>query len=141
MNIPRVAPFLLALAVGACATSPVTENSAEKVPPSRIYEPSFAGPATSSTDGSMLFLRDSGMSGAGCAHDVFVDQVKVFSIKHNEQFEIHLPAGVHFVRLAMGTRICSAMTASLETTVVAHARQVFRIMVSIDSTVRLTRIE
>lgn len=72
---------------------------------------------------------------------MFVDTVKVLSIRHNEQSTIHVPAGRHFIRLAVSTTLCPDITASQETEIVGGARQVYRISLPADGSLRLTRVE
>ena len=131
---------VMALAAG-CSTTPVSRQTAASVPPDRIYQPSYVGSAVSPTDATVLFLRDAGFSGAGCSHDMFVDNVKVFAIRHAEQITIHIPAGQHFFRLETGGGLCPNIAASQQTTIAAGEHQVFRILLPSDGSLRLTRME
>jgi len=136
--------LLLAIAatfVAGCSTTAVSEHNAQMVPAERIYAQAFMGPAVSPTDGSVLFLRDEGFGGAGCTHDIYVDAVKVVGLRHGEQATIHVPAGRHFIRMVVSTAICPDITVSQETDIQASKRQVYRILLPIDGTLRLTRIE
>jgi len=130
-----------ALVLTACSTTPVTQQSASSVDPDRIYQRSYVGPAISAGDATVVFLRDEGFSGAGCSHDLYVDNVKVFAIRHGEQITIHVPAGQHFFRLETGGGLCPNIAASQETTLAPGARQVYRILLPSDGSLRLTRIE
>ena len=136
--LPMVAAMLLA---AGCSTTPVSRQTAASVPPDRIYQQSYVGSATSPTDATVLFLRDAGLSGSGCSHDMFVDNIKVFAIRHAEQITIHMPAGQHFFRLETGGGLCPNIAASQQTTIAAGEHQVFRILLPSDGSLRLTRME
>ncbi len=133
--------ILAAIALAGCSTTPVSTATAAQVPSSRIYQPAFVGPATSSTNGTVIFLRDAGFSGSGCSHDMYIDNVKVFAIRHGEQISIHLPAGQHFFRLETGGGLCPNIAASQETTLDAGQREVWRILLPSDGSLRLTRLQ
>ncbi|HWG88185.1 MAG TPA: hypothetical protein VN679_10420 [Candidatus Acidoferrales bacterium] len=136
--LPMVAAVFL---VSACSTTPVSRQTAAIVPLDRIYQPSYVGSAASPTDATVLFLRDAGFSGAGCSHDMFVDNIKVFAIRPAEQITIHVPAGQHFFRLETGGGLCPNIAASQQTTIAAGEHQVFRILLPSDGSLRLTRME
>ena len=137
----KTAMLMGTLLLSACSTTPVTQQSASPVDPDRIYHPSYLGPAESAGDATIIFLRDKGFSGAGCSHDMYVDNVKVFAIRHGEKITIHVPAGQHFFRLETGGGLCPNIAASQETTLTPGARQVYRILLPSDGSLRLTRIE
>lgn len=130
-----------ALALSACSTTPVTQRSASPVDQDRIYQRSYVGPADSAGDATVVFLRDEGFSGSGCSHDMYVDNVKVFAIRHGEQITIHVPAGQHLFRLETGGGLCPNIAASQETILAPGARQIYRILLPSDGSLRLTRIE
>jgi hypothetical protein len=131
----------MALSITACSTDPVTEQSASPVPSERIYQPSYAGGAVSSSDATVIFLRDSGVFGSGCNHDVYIDNVKVFTIRQGEKIATHVSSGQHFFRLETGVGLCPNVAASQETTIQGGAKQVYRILLPSDGSLRLTRIE
>lgn len=72
---------------------------------------------------------------------MYVDNVKVFAIRHGEQMTIHVHAGRHFFRLETGGGLCPNIAASQETTIAAGERETFRILLPSDGNLRLTRIE
>ena len=129
------------LSISACSTDPVSEQSAAPVPPERIYHSSYVGVATTPSDATVVFLRDSGLFGSGCSHDLFIDNVKVFAIRQGEQIATHVPAGQHFFRLETGRGLCPNIAASQESTIPSGAKQVYRILLPSDGSLRLTRIE
>ncbi|HEC75088.1 MAG TPA: hypothetical protein ENI26_12080 [Methylophaga aminisulfidivorans] len=131
----------VALLVSACSTTPVTQQSAARVPTDRIYQTSYIGAASVASDATVVFLRDSGFSGSGCSHDLYVDNMKVFAIRQGEQITIHVPAGQRVFRLETGGGLCPNISMSQETIIAAGARQVYRILLPSDGSLRLTRIE
>lgn len=133
--------LVASLLIASCSTTPVSQQTAPQVPANRIYASSYLGQATDPADATVMFLRDAGLLGAGCSHDMFVDNTKVFAIRHGEQITIHLPAGQHFFRLETGGGLCPNIAASQETTIGAGQREVFRILLPSDGNLRLTRIE
>ncbi|MBA3998713.1 MAG: hypothetical protein C0466_16325 [Candidatus Accumulibacter sp.] len=130
-----------ALLVSACSTTPVTQQSAAPVPADRIYQTDYISTASAASDATVVFLRDSGFSGGGCSHDLYVDSKKVFAIRQGEQIAIHVPAGPRVFRLETGGGLCPNISMSQETTIAAGARQVYRILLPSDGSLRLTRIE
>jgi len=78
----------------------------------------------------MLFLRDTGFGGGGCAHDLYIDNRQAVRIRVGERIGLHLPAGHHLLRLVDATPICPGMSVSLETTLDPGARQVYRIQLT-----------
>lgn len=135
-----VIPFLAA-SLMACSTTPVTQQGAVDIPSERIYQSSYLSPANPQSEATVVFLRDKGFSGAGCSHDMFVDNVKVFSIRHGEKVAIRVPAGQHFFRLETGGGLCPNIAASQESTLAPGARNVYRILLPSDGSLRLTRVE
>src|SRR5690606_8452068 len=119
----------------------VTQQSARQVPPERIHEASYIGPAAKATDATVVFLRDSGGHGSACTHDIYVNTIRVFSIRQGEQITFHVPAGQHFFRLESGGGLCPNISTSQETILSEGARQVYRILLPSDGSLRLTRIE
>lgn len=141
--IPRLIPMLPFICMlAACSTIPVTQETARSVPPERVYESSYTGPATDlSREGTVLFLRDSGFSGSGCTHDIYIDNLKIFAIRQAEKMTIHLPSGPHFIRLETGGGLCPNIAVSQEMDLAAGTQQTYRILLPSDYALRLTRIE
>lgn len=142
MNIQK--PFIgiaAALLISACSTTPVTEQLAAPVPAERIYKASYMGAASAASDATVVFLRDSGLFGSGCSHDLYVDGTKVFAIQRGEKITIHIASGQRVFRLETGGGLCPNVATSQETTIAAGSRQVYRILLPSDGSLRLTRIE
>lgn len=132
--------FTISLVAG-CSTDPVTLQSAGHIPRDRIYQPNYFGAANNASDATVVFLRDSGFLGSGCSHDMYINNIKVFSIRSNEQATIHLPATRYFFRLETGGGICPNIATSQESQLVPGARQIYRILLPSDGSLRLTRME
>jgi len=132
--------FVLAM-LSACSSLPTSEHDADPVPTDRVYAPSVLGAATAATDGSIVFLRDWGFGGMGCTHDVFIDSVKAFGIRHSEQITVHVPAGDHFIRIENNTTLCPSITTSQSTVLKAGTKQIYRIQLTGNGGLNLTRIE
>lgn len=141
MKLVVIGLFLVAGALAGCSTTPISTATAAYVPSSRIYHPSYIGAAKSSRDGTVIFLRDAGLFGSGCSHDMYIDNVKVFAIRHAEQITIHLPAGRHFFRLETGGGLCPNIAESQETTLEAGQREVWRILIPSTGSLHLTRLQ
>ena len=132
---------VVVLGLASCSTTPVTQQSASPVAVGRLYQSAYLGAATNASDATVVFLRDAGFFGAGCSHDMYVDNVKVFAIRHGEQITIHVPAGQHFFRLETGGGLCPNIATSQETTIAPGARQTYRFLLPSDGSLRLTRVE
>jgi len=133
-------PFLAALA--SCSTTPVSQDTARNIPPDRIYDTSYVGPAVKTDiDSTLLFLRDSGFFGSGCTHDIYIDNLKIFAIRQGEQMTIHVPSGKHFIRLETGGGICPNIATSQNIDIQPGFRETYRILLPSDGSLRLTRIE
>lgn len=137
-----IAGLALAILAG-CSTSPVTEATAKPVPAERIYKPSMTesqegGPSSSA---SVTFLRDSGYYGSACSHDMFVNNVKAFSIRQGEFIRLNLPAGSYFFRLETGGGMCPNIATSQSTDLKPGASESYRILLPSDGSLRLTRIK
>lgn len=136
-----IAGFALALLAG-CSTTPVTEQTAEVVPASRIYQPSMVEAQRSQTSNksSVVFLRDSGVFGSGCSHDMYVNNVKVFSIRQGEFIRLALTPGSYFFRLETGSGLCPNIATSQNTELKPGAEEAYRILLPSDGNLRLTRV-
>lgn len=141
MKFSTILFITLFLTLTGCSTTPVTQQSALPVAGDRIYQPSYVEIANSTSNATVVFLRDAGFSGAGCSHDMYVNNVKVFAIRQGEQIAIHVPAGQYFFRLETGGGLCPNIAASQETTITPGARITYRILLPSDGSLRLTRIE
>ncbi len=135
------AGLAMAMLLG-CSTTPITEQTAKVVPAERIYQPSMVqgqrpqDPAKS----AVVFLRDSGMFGSGCSHDMYVNNVKVFSIRQGEFVRLSLNPGSYFFRLETGAGLCPNIATSQNTELKAGGEEAYRILLPSDGNLRLTRV-
>ncbi len=126
--------------LAACSTTQVTQSQAKEVPQDRVYAPEYLL-ETSEKSAQVVFLRDAGFSGSGCSHDLFVNNVKVAAIRHAEGITVHLQPGDYFFRLETGGGLCPNISTSQNASLAAGARQVYRILLPSDGSLRLTRTE
>ena len=133
-----LAAFAIAL-LAACSTDAVTRESAQPVSPNRIYRADMLEPRLGSA--SVLFLRDSGMLGAGCTHDISVNGQKAFSIGAAEFAELRLAPGKYLFTLETGRGICPNVAASQTSELAEGAAETYRILTPSTGGVRLTRVK
>lgn len=131
----RVLTPLIIVVVMGCPAKPVREQFASPIPNKRIYESYYVGVATSASDATLIFLRDSGFPGSGCAYVMYVNNVKIFAIRAGEKITIHVPAGQHILRMEAFCLQDFAM--SLETTLAPGESQTYRAVANFN----LVRIE
>jgi hypothetical protein len=134
---------LALIALAGCSTSPVTEQTAKRIPSERIYQASMVdGNSTVNSDvANVTFLRDSGFYGSGCSHDVFVNNVKAFSIRQGEFIRLALPPGSYFFRLETGSGMCPDIATSQSSDLKPGAAEAYRILLPSDGSLRLTRTQ
>lgn len=77
------------LTLTGCSTTPITTGDAGSIPVSRIYNPAYFT-KTSEQQVEVSFQRDKGFIGSGCSHDIYVNNIKIFSIRPNESAVIYL---------------------------------------------------
>lgn len=130
-----VALSLLALA--ACSTTPIAVDQARA--PTRVMAPELlkAMPGT----GTLVILRDRGLSGSGCLHTVAIDGRPVAVLDNGEGVTFHLPAGQHLLNVESGRALCPNVAMSAEPNIVAGGHVIYRISLSADNALRLTRTQ
>ena len=136
----KYALLLCCLVVSACSTTPVTEQTAKPVPRDRIYAPALVYNAALPTKSRVSFFRDSGFFGSGCTHEIFVNNIKAFAIEKSEYIHLSLDPGAYFFRLETG-EICPNIATSQNTILKEGGREVYRILLPSDGSLRLTRTE
>jgi len=133
--------LVVALLAG-CSTSPVTEQTAKTIPADRVYQPEMVATSANAQEAAtVVFLRDAGVFGSGCSHDMFVNNVKVFSIRQGEFIRLSLTAGSYFFRLETGGGICPNIATSENTELKPGGHEAYRILLPSDGNLRLTRIQ
>ena len=130
-----------ALFISACSTTPVNRQTAEPVPASRIYATNLVNPINLEHKAYVSFFRDAGMFGSGCTHDLYVNNIKAFSINSREFIELALDAGDYFFRLETGKGLCPNIATSQDAVLKDGSHQSYRILLPSDGSLRLTRIK
>lgn len=130
---------IIAIASG-CSTTPITEQEGRPVPSERIYSPEYTSQDIGRTATVSIF-RDEGFLGGGCTHEVLVNGHKVFAIKPAEYITLHLIPGQYFFGLETGEGLCPNVSTSQGTILADGAREVYRILIPSDGTLRLTRVK
>ncbi|WP_454899108.1 hypothetical protein [Stenotrophomonas maltophilia] len=137
-NYLYAAVFAAVSALAGCSTVPVPEGTAKMVPAERVYQTSYL---TASADRSaqIYLTRDKGFSGSGCSHDISLNNEKILSIRQSEAATLHVAPGSYFLKLETGGGLCPNISTSQNLTVGAGDRQVYRILLPSDGSLRLTR--
>lgn len=133
----RLAALAIATAIAACSTTPTTQDAARA--PTEIQAPELLQPGPGT--GEVVILRDRGMGGSGCLHQVKVDGRSVATLDNGEGVTLHLPAGQRLLAVEFGRGLCPNVALSAEPVVVAGQRVVYRISLPADGAARLTRVE
>lgn len=125
------------LAMVACSTTPIAADQARA--PTRAMAPELlqSMPGT----GTLVILRDRGLSGSGCLHTVAIDGRPVAVLDNGEGVTFHLPAGRHLVNVESGRALCPNVAMSAEPDIVAGSRVIYRISLAADNALRLTRTQ
>ena len=136
----RVGAVFFAMALAGCSTDPVTLQTAKSVSADRIYAQDTMV-RSSPEQAKVTFLRDSGLYGSACSHDIYVDQKKVFAIRQGEGASVFLQPGEHLLRMETGGGMCPNIAASQEANLKPGSSQVYRILLPSDGSLRFIRIE
>lgn len=128
-------PFFIA----GCSTTPITFDTAKKVPEYHIYNDKYVGHEEGKE--TVYFIRGKGFEGSLCAHVIFIDNDKVCAIRPGEAIATSLTPGNHFFRLNLGIGLCPNESYSQSTYLAIGEPQTFRISTSQNKNVMLTRIE
>jgi hypothetical protein len=133
----RLFAALACCLLAACSTTPISLE--EAAPPTAVLAPDLltAAPGT----GAVVILRDRGMSGSGCLHQVKVDGRHVATLDNSEGVTLHLPPGQHVLSVDFGRGLCPNVALSAEPNVQSGGRIVYRISLAADGATRLTRVE
>ncbi len=131
---------LLAAALSACSTVPVTDTTAKAVPAERVYEADYLSPSPERT-ATIFVARDKGLLGSGCSHDISLNNVKIMSLRQSEAATLHVAPGSYFLKLSTGGGLCANISTSQNLTLAAGERQSYRVTTPSDFNLRLTREE
>lgn len=129
-------PIAISTLMG-CATVQVPTAEAVPVPASRIY----VAELVSATDANATFVRDSGIMGIGCTHDLYVGSVRVLSLEAGERATLKLPLGTHVMRVESPASYCATNTKYLTSTFAVGVPQVFRIYFDVNQVKHFARIQ
>jgi hypothetical protein len=86
-------------------------------------------------------IRDEGILGSACTHTVFIDNKKVFDIDPGQAITVALEPGNHVIRLTSGAGICPDTSLSESTVLELGEPQTFRISISSNGQIMLSRIK
>lgn len=129
-----IAVFMMA----GCSTVPVSEGEARAVPADRIYAPEYLQQTPERT-ASIYVTRDKGFSGSGCSHDMSLNNLKIMALRQGEAATLYVQPGAYFLKLETGGGLCPNISTSQNLTMQEGERQVYRILLPSDSSLRLTR--
>ena len=128
------------LIMSGCSTVPITSEFAKPVPSERIYEQKYFS-EQEPDQAKVTFLRDNGFTGGGCSHDIYANNIKIFSIRPNEKAVVYLKPDYYIFRLETGGGLCPNIATSQETDLKPNADAEYRILLPSDFNLRLTRIK
>jgi hypothetical protein len=98
MNQPlSIAAFMLCVAISGCATSHVPPDQASDVPTDRITNRKYLAPEADRTSSPSLFVRDSGLYGAGVTIYLFINGVEVAGFRPSERLQLYLYPGEYLI--------------------------------------------
>lgn len=137
--VNRILLVLLSLIVAGCSTTQVQPGTEQPIPPEHIYNADYL--IHKPGNEIVNFTRDQGMLGSACSHMVFIDNDKAFEIFPGQAVAISLKPGNHLFRLDTGRGSCPNETHSQETFLVLGEPQTYRISISSNFNLMLTRIK
>lgn len=125
------------LALVACSTTPIAADQARA--PAQVMAPELLQdkPGT----GTLVILRDRGLSGSACLHTISVDGRAAAMLDNGEGVTFHLPAGQHLINVTSGRALCPNVAMSTEPNIVAGGHVIYRISLAADNALRLTRTQ
>lgn len=97
--------------ISACATSPVSSQTADRVPAGRVFDQ--ARTTQSAGTYEVIVTRDRGMMGAACATEVYADGSRIANVRAGERVSLYLAEGEHIVGVRP-SGMCGGGTAQLE---------------------------
>jgi len=137
-----LAVIALITALSACATTPTTIESANVVPPQRIYQHTYFTEHKNSIEAKVVFFRDKGLTGFGCSYDLYINNQKSFSLKQNEQATIFLKPDSYIFRLETSKNsLCPTIVDSQEANIKSNTELEYRVSLPSDANARLVRIK
>jgi len=130
---------LMTLIIAGCSTTPIRLESAKPVPAAHIYNKEYL----EHKEGNEVvnIIRDQGFTGSACSHTIFIDNDKAFDIQPGQAISVSLNPGNHFFRLDLGAGLCPNESYSQATYLALGEPQTFRISISSNMNIMLTRIK
>lgn len=122
--LTNVLALCLALALSACATRPVSNFEAAKIPQSRILSARYLSPVPNS--GTVTVKRDSGIGGSACSVRLFVNGQPTADVRSAEKIVLYLPEN-EYVLSAWPNGICGGGMSETTAQVKAGEKTNFRI--------------
>lgn len=132
----KILTAMVLIALAGCSTHQVSEKDATPVPTNRIYAMQDAKPG----DSEVVFIRDSGVLGAACTHNVYVNNTKAFTIDAGEIIRLKLKPGPYLFRLDTGGGLCPNISTSQDAELKPDSKLAYRILIPSDGSLRLNRI-
>ena len=118
--------ILLALMVVGCSTTETRPGYENTIMDKYIYNKEYI--VRYDGDVPVKFTRDSGFTGAGCKHKIFIDNDRAFDIRESQAITVYLQPGNHFFRL----ELCGNQSHSEATYINVGEPQIFRIQSSLN---------
>lgn len=130
--------LMTSLVFVGCSTAPVSSKTVGTISDDRIYEKALYI-NENPTQAKVTFKRDGGFFGSGCSHDIYINNVKAFSIRQNEQTTVYLNPSDYLFRLETGAGLCPNVAISQETTLKPNQEAEYRILLPSDGSLRMVR--
>ena len=127
------------LILTGCSTTPISFDKAIPVPHNKIYDKSFI--SSDKEKEKIMIIRDQGLFGSGCTHTIFINNKKSFDLGYGQALMVALEPGNHVLRLESGVGICPDTSISESTYLKLGEPQTFRVSISSNGQIMLSRIE
>lgn len=130
--MPKLALVIVCCLAAGCATSPVTYAEAEPVPLERILAKEMT--TVQPNAARLSITRDSGMAGAACSQQLFIDGRHVADFRPGERLDVYVTPGEHVLSAKPGG-ICGGGTGEVGITVAAKQWKRYRMSRGQDGTI------
>jgi len=131
-RMQKLAVIVACLVVAGCATTPVTYAEAEPVPADRILAKEMTKLQPEAA--RLSITRDSGMAGAACTQQLFIDGRPVALFRPGERLDVYVTPGEHVLSAKPGG-ICAGGTGEVGITVAAKQWKRYRMSRGQDGTI------
>lgn len=96
----------LALPLAACATAPISSETATPAPAEQVLIPAFTH--ADDDKGAVILTRDRGALGAMCTMQIYVADAHVADLKQQQKVTLYVDAGEHIIGVRHARGICGA---------------------------------